>query len=87
MGSKVIHPKHYNIEGRKECIDEMIDMFGIEHTRAFCLLNVQKYLYRHEQKNGSEDVKKAEAYKQLFLDYGGDPEHIQRIEEEYGMKL
>ena len=19
------HPKHYNIEGRKECIDEMID--------------------------------------------------------------
>lgn len=54
--SNVIHPGHYNIPGRKECIEEMLDKFGYGKTEAFCELNSYKYQYRHEQKNGQEDL-------------------------------
>lgn len=59
MMSNVIHPGHYNIPGRKECIEEMLEKFGYEKTEAFCELNSYKYQYRHEQKNGQEDLDKA----------------------------
>ena len=58
----VEHPDHYNIPGRKECIDEMLELFGVEKVKAFCELNSYKYRYRHEMKNGEEDLKKAEWY-------------------------
>lgn len=82
-----IKPSHYNIKGRKECIEEMLDLFGFEYVKAFCLLNVQKYLYRHEQKNGQEDINKAKAYKDMFLKYGGDIERIWKLEDSYGVYL
>ena len=66
MNDSVKHPAHYNIEGRKECIYEMVDLYGIEATKHFCLLNVHKYNYRHELKNGQEDLAKAERYKELY---------------------
>lgn len=31
MADMVNHPTHYNIPGRKECIEEMIDRFGVEY--------------------------------------------------------
>ena len=82
-----IKPSHYNIKGRKECIEEMADMFGEEHVRAFCLLNIQKYIYRYEEKNGVEDLEKAKEYKNMFLKYGGDIDHIFKIEDVYGVYL
>jgi len=60
--SNVDHPNHYNIPGRKECIDEMLEKFGAEKVKAFCELNAYKYRYRHEMKNGEEDLEKAEWY-------------------------
>lgn len=48
----VNHPAHYNMEGRKECIEEMVDIFGVEEVKAFCKLNVYKYRYRFALKNG-----------------------------------
>lgn len=60
--SNINHPSHYNKEGRKECIEEMLDLFGIEEVKSFCKLNVYKYRYRHDLKNGQEDLKKAEWY-------------------------
>ena len=62
MADTVNHPAHYNIPGRKECIEEMIDRFGVEAVISFCRLNVYKYRYRVELKNGVEDLKKAEWY-------------------------
>lgn len=64
--SNVIHPKHYNIPGRKECIEEMIDKFGFEKVEAFCELNAYKYEYRHELKGGAEDLEKAENYRNML---------------------
>lgn len=60
--SAINHPEHYNIPGRKECIDEMLDKFGTEKLQAFCELNAYKYRYRHNLKNGTEDLRKAKWY-------------------------
>lgn len=82
-----IKPSHYNIQGRKECIEEMFDLFGAEHVRAFCLLNMQKYMYRHEEKNGDEDINKAKEYKNMYLKHGGQIENIWKLEDIYGVYL
>lgn len=72
VGADIVnHPKHYNIPGRKECIEEMIDKFGAEKVKSFCELNAYKYEYRHELKNGDEDLKKAEWYRKKIEELGG----------------
>ena len=54
-------PKHYT-SGKVECIDAMIETYGVEVVKHFCLCNVFKYHWRHELKNGEEDIKKATWY-------------------------
>ena len=58
----VNHPAHYN-QGGIECIDALkaatVSKTGIE---AVCTANAIKYLWRYEEKNGIEDVKKARWY-------------------------
>lgn len=58
----VNHPSHYT-QGGIECIDciksAIVGKVGIE---AFCAGNAIKYLFRYEEKNGIEDVKKAKWY-------------------------
>ena len=54
-------PKHYT-SGKVECIDAMIETFGVEAVKHFCLCNAFKYHWRHELKNGDEDIKKATWY-------------------------
>ena len=58
----VNHPVHYN-QGGIECIDALkaatVSKTGIE---AVCTANAIKYLWRYEEKNGIEDVKKARWY-------------------------
>ena len=58
--SNVDHPTHY--QGKVECIDEMISLFGVEAVKSFCRCNVYKYRFRADRKNGEEDLQKAEWY-------------------------
>lgn len=58
----VNHPAHYNAPGRKECIVEVLEKYGSEKVQIFCELNAYKYRYRHELKNGQEDLDKAAWY-------------------------
>ena len=62
MIDNVNHPSHYN-QGGIECIDALkaatVGKTGIE---AICVANVIKYCWRYEEKNGLEDVKKAQFY-------------------------
>lgn len=58
---KVNHPPHYN-HGKYECIDVMEDTFGKLAVKHFCILNAFKYIWRANEKNGIEDVKKAVWY-------------------------
>lgn len=72
MKENVNHPAHYQKEGRKECIEEMLDKFGVEAVKHFCLLNAYKYEYRHEMKGGTEDIAKAEWYMRKYHELNGD---------------
>ncbi len=63
----VNHPSHYN-QGKFECIDVMVETFGIEAAKHFCLLNAFKYIWRTGEKNGAEDVEKAIWYLKKFLE-------------------
>ena len=63
----VSHPKHYT-QGGIECIDALkaatVGKRGIE---AVCVANVIKYLWRYEEKNGIEDIRKAKFYIERLL--------------------
>lgn len=61
------HPSHYE-SGRFECIDVMEETQGTEAVKDFCLCNAFKYLYRHKNKNGLEDVKKANWYLNKYIE-------------------
>ena len=54
-----VNPSHYN---GKLCLNTMTKVLGKEVTEGFCLGNVFKYLWRHDEKNGQEDVEKAVWY-------------------------
>ena len=67
MPDMVNHPSHYE-SGKYECIDVMLETQGKEDLMAFCLCNAFKYLYRHKNKNGIEDIKKAKWYLDKYID-------------------
>ena len=64
MPSNVDHPAHYNV-GDIETIDYLKSL-GI--AEDFCIGNAIKYLSRYKQKNGIEDLKKAQWYLTWVLD-------------------
>lgn len=59
---QINHPDHYNVPGRKECIQEMRETHGDYITAVFCLTNIYKYLYRTGHKVNTDDVAKARWY-------------------------
>lgn len=65
----VNHPEHY--QGKNECIDVMLAMFGVEAVKAFCKCNAYKYRFRAAAKNGAEDIKKAEWYETKLIELEG----------------
>ena len=59
----VNHPSHYNLPNRKECIDEMIDIYGIKDVAKWCEITAYKYKYRAGHKGSVvEDMSKAAWY-------------------------
>lgn len=67
MINNVEHPSHY-ATGKFECIDVMMEVFGIEYVKAFCICNAFKYIYRCNRKNGIEDIEKAKWYLNKYLE-------------------
>ena len=67
VSDMVNHPQHYT-QGGIECIDALkaatVGKRGIE---AVCVANVIKYLWRYEEKNGIEDIRKAKWYIERLL--------------------
>ena len=57
----VSKPEHYT-NTKVECIDAMIDVYGVEAVKSFCLCNAFKYHWRCRDKNGEEDLQKADWY-------------------------
>lgn len=86
MNENVNHPKHYNIPGRKECIVEMVEKFGTEAVEIFCVLNAYKYRYRHELKNGQEDLDKAVWYEDFARIMRKNSDRA-KIADHYGLRI
>lgn len=72
---EVNHPARYNGNTSLECIEVMEVMSGYRNVAIFCLLNAFKYMWRYKNKNGEEDLKKADWYLHWI-------EH--KIEQNYG---
>lgn len=62
-----INPKHYK-SSSFECIEVMRAIYGKEQLESFCRLNAFKYLFRHQKKNGVEDLEKARWYLNKLID-------------------
>lgn len=64
-----INPSYYN-DGNVSCIEAMESAFGTDIVMHFCICNAFKYLFRHLNKNGMEDIDKAlwylNKYKELY---------------------
>lgn len=63
----VNHPSHYE-PGKVECIEAMIETQGVVAVQSFCVCNAFKYLWRHNNKNQLEDIKKAIWYLNKFVE-------------------
>lgn len=64
----VNHPSHYCQDGSMECIDEMVEVFGVRAVKSFCLCNVWKYRKRAMFKNGKEDLEKSDWYMKKYVE-------------------
>ena len=56
------HPSHYNIHGRRECLVEMEEDYGVLTAVMYCLTSAYKYEYRAGVKDGEtaeDDLSKA----------------------------
>ena len=71
LKEEINHPDRY-AGGKFECIDVMLDVFGADAVKHFCILNAFKYIWRAEKKNGIEDIKKAVWYLNKYIELGGD---------------
>lgn len=59
----VNHPSHHNLPNRKECIDEMIDIYGLKDVAKWCEITAYKYKYRAGHKDSfTQDIQKASWY-------------------------
>jgi hypothetical protein len=67
MNDCVNHPSHYET-GKFERIEVMEETQGVEAVKNFCICNAFKYLYRHANKNGLEDLKKARWYLDKYIE-------------------
>lgn len=61
MTDNVHSPSHY-CQGGIECIKAIEASMTHEEFQGYCKGNVMKYVWRFREKNGLEDLKKAQVY-------------------------
>ena len=61
----VDHPAHYNSD-KYECIEVMREIFGDEAVKTWIRLNIFKYSWRSDKKNGDEDIAKIAWYANYY---------------------
>lgn len=67
-----INPDHYTKECSLECIESMELIFGEKAVLDFCICNAWKYIWRHKNKNGDEDLEKAKWYLEYAFEHCAD---------------
>lgn len=76
-----INPNHYKSQCSLECIDTMRVAFGDRYVFIFCCMNAYKYMWRYENKNGDEDLKKAEWYLDYAKNLYPDDKTLKRLKD------
>lgn len=66
MHDPVNSPSHY-ADGSIECIEAIEACMGVHAFKGFLRGNCMKYLWRYEQKNGLEDLRKCEWYLERLI--------------------
>ena len=68
MNDNVKHPSHY-CKGGMECIDAIKAAVSdiTDPFEAYCTGNIIKYIWRWNDKNGVEDLKKAKQYADIII--------------------
>lgn len=61
QSDNINHPGHY-CQGGIECIKAIEASMTPEEFQGYCKGNVMKYIWRFREKNGLEDLKKAQVY-------------------------
>lgn len=91
MTEHVNHPSHYNKPRRKECIEEMLEIFGPEAVYVFCELTAYKYDYRAGGKQGNpaeRDTAKAKWYRQYQSELRRQyPDCVNRLLNDYDISF
>lgn len=67
MENNPINPSHY--KSQIECIDAIKSALSPDEFRGFLKGNILKYVWRESQKNGLEDLKKAQWYLEKMIDF------------------
>ena len=67
MNDPVNKPSHYNT-GSIECIEAIEASMSKEEFKGYLKGNAMKYLWRYRNKNGVEDLKKAQWYHKLLIE-------------------
>lgn len=62
MHDAVNHPSHYSKNGGIECIEAIEASMDKDAFRGLLKGNIIKYIWRYEDKNGLEDLKKCRWY-------------------------
>ena len=64
----VNHPNHYTTKSMESIEVIRVMTENLKPFDAYCIGNALKYLYRFENKNGQEDLKKAKKYIEFMLE-------------------
>ena len=64
----VNHPAHYTSGCGFECFEMLRMVLSDDELYGFCLGNAIKYIWRHQQKGGMEDIRKARWYLEKIMD-------------------
>lgn len=73
MTDPVNSPDHYR-NGDVECIEAIKASMTMNEFLGYLRGNVQKYIWRYREKNGLEDLRKAEWYlRRLIQEFEFDP--------------
>jgi hypothetical protein len=67
MHDPVNNPRHYAKNGGIECIEAIEASMDVDDFRGFLKGNIIKYIWRYEDKNGLEDLKKCRWYLDLLI--------------------
>lgn len=63
------HLEQYNLDGRKECIVELEEKFGVHNVMIFCYMMAEKCLYKAAGKQEIEQMEDAIVNAQWYFDY------------------